>query len=85
MQYHPEPLKLTSQEIEQPYLVIEEFFTYADLNSSRELLREVLRCMVVGDFHELDVEQRSEVMVFYEQLERLTEAAHIIYQQEKDE
>lgn len=71
---------LTSKEIADPQLVIDEFFDFAHLPEVRELLWEWLKVTVTGTYHkELNASERSAILTLYEQLSRLVEAAHILH------
>lgn len=71
--------KLSKEESENPYLVIEELFDYAHLPDLRHQLWEWLRTTVTGDFTEgLDRRERIALLFLYEKIEKLVEAAHLI-------
>lgn len=74
------PRKLSPEETEDPLLVIQDFFTYAHLPEIREQLWEMLKTMVTGGYcHVLKRQERADLMHFYEKLEKLIEAAHLLY------
>ena len=77
-------IKLTKEEINDPYLIIHHFFDYADINSVREYLWNCLKITVSGTFNTnlLDKHQRYDMIYFFEHLEKLIEAAHIIRQKQ---
>ncbi len=79
------PRKLSEEEINDPYLVIRQFFDYTSLPDIRENLWEWLKITVSGTFNtELFKKyQRYDMIYFYEHIEKLIEAAHLIHLQEK--
>jgi hypothetical protein len=75
------PRKLSSAQREDPILAIQDFFAYAHLPEAREQMWELLKTLVTGNFpRALQRRERSDLIHFYEQLEKLIEAAHLIYQ-----
>lgn len=72
--------KLEEEEIKNPYLVLYRFFDYANINSQREHLWEWLKITVSGTFSSelLSRGNRYDMIYFYEHLEKLIEAAHLI-------
>jgi hypothetical protein len=79
------PRKLSVNEINDPYLVIKQFFEYASLPICREYLWEWLKATVSGTFNTVLMEknQRFDMIYFYENIEKLIEAAHLIQLQKK--
>lgn len=77
------PRKLSIDETEAPESVIRELFEYANLPQLRWQLSEAAKSMVAGDFHRLRSRDRSSLICFYEQIERLIEVAHILHEREK--
>ena len=77
------PRKLTDEEIENPYVVIHDLFSYAHLPQIREHLWELLKITVSGNYHKKTRIGRGNVLFFYEKLETLIEAVHIIHQRTK--
>jgi hypothetical protein len=79
------PRKLSEEEIDDPYLVIHQFFDYSDLPNIREYLWEWLKTTVSGTFSTelLKKYKRHDMIYFYEHIEKLIEAAHLIYLQKK--
>lgn len=76
------PRKLSVEEIEHPEKVIEAFFQYAHLPQIRWYYWEGLKTLITGTFVSLKSKERSNLIFFYEQLEKLIEIVHVIY--EKD-
>ncbi len=77
------PRKLTAEEIDNPELVIEEFFQFAHLPQVRSLMWEGMKTMVAGTYVQLKSKERSNLIYFYEQMEKLVEVAHVIYERNK--
>lgn len=67
------PFKLTIEEIDNPQIVLDDFFSWYSLLEVRKTLRDIL-------INALTVEDApaSNYLFFWEQLERLTEAASVI-------
>jgi len=77
------PQRLTKEEIENPYKVIYSLFDFAHLPQIREILWDILKTIVSGNWNSLSIEDRSDTLYFFEKLGKLIEAAHIIHQQQK--
>jgi len=77
------PRLLSIEEIEQPEMVLEEFFQFAHLPQMRWYLRECMKTMVCGSFSQLRPNERSGMLCFYEQMEKLVEVAHVIHEKNK--
>lgn len=76
--------KLTREEAENPQTVLDEFFDYAHLPEVRDMLWLWLKTTVNGDFSDgLDGRERSSILFFYEKVEKLIEATHLLYMQQK--
>jgi hypothetical protein len=78
-----EPRKLSKEEIENPYEVIDNFFDYAHLPQVRDELWEFLKLTVSSNYHIQPRRDRANLLHFYEKLEQLVEAVHIIHQRTK--
>lgn len=76
-----EPRKLSKEEIEDPYRVIHDFFSYAHLPQIREALWEWLKLTASGSYHKQPRRDRHNLLYLYEKVELLVEAAHIIHRQ----
>ena len=74
------PRKLSIEEVEHPERVIDEFFQFAQLPQARWFLWEGMKTMVTGNFCELDSRERSTLMCFHEQVEKLLEGVHVLYE-----
>ncbi len=77
------PCRLSREEAEDPYAVIQELFTYVHLPQAREQLWELLKTTVTGTWHQQKPKERSAILYFYEKLEKLIEAAHLIHEQHR--
>lgn len=79
---HP---NLSDEEIRNPHLVIDRFFDYAGLESLQEHLWDWFKLTVSGTYNTqlIDKNRRYDMILFYEHMERIIEAAHIIYLQNK--
>lgn len=78
-----EPHKLTSEETNDPYLVIHKLFDFAHLPNIRDLYWEWLKTTVTNTYDQQTKRERSNILSLYEKLGKLIEAAHILYQQKK--
>jgi predicted AAA+ superfamily ATPase len=72
------PRKLSIEEIEQPERVIEEFFQFAHLPQVRWYMWELMKTLVTGGFPEIEARERTSLVCFYEQLEKLIEGVHVL-------
>lgn len=76
--------KLSKEELEDPYLVIDELFDFAHLPEIRELLWEWLKTTVIGSFpKKLTASERSAILGLYEKLEKLIEAVQVLQNNKK--
>lgn len=67
-----------------PHLVFKDLFSTFHHDESRELMWEWLKSTFCGNFStELDVNEKVMIAVLYEKLEKLIDAAHIIYASKK--
>lgn len=79
--YFPWELKpryLSREEMEDPIVVIHNFFSNQHLPQAREQLWELFKVTVTGNYVKSPRTERSDLVCFYEQLEKLVEAVHII-------
>ena len=82
-QWELQPRKLSTDEVKDPERVIHQFFDYAHLPEVRAHLWDWLKSTVTGDFNSLSLQERGNLLYFFEQLEKLVEDAHIIHEQGK--
>lgn len=79
------PRKLSPEEMEDPMAVIHDFFAYAHLPEIRALLWDMLKTIVAASYcHILNVQERTNLLHFYEKLEKLVEAAHLLHKKDKE-
>jgi len=73
-------IKLDEEEISDPCLVLARFFDYSDIHSVRKYLWDWFKITVTGTYNTnaLDELQRSDMINFFEHIEKLIEAAHLI-------
>lgn len=69
---------LNELEVANPEIVIDEFFRFSTLPESRKLLWDWLRVMVDEDFEQLEDCEQNKLLKFFENLEKLVEAAYIL-------
>jgi len=79
-----EPRKLSKEEIENPYDVIDNFFDFAHLPQIRDELWEMLKLTVTSSYHIQPRRDRANLLYFYEKLEQLIEAAHVIHRKKNE-
>jgi hypothetical protein len=78
------PRKLSSEEVADPQMVIASFFDYASLPQVRDKMWLWLEATVSGTYSkELSSRERSNIMLFYQHVERLIEAAHVMHAAQK--
>jgi hypothetical protein len=76
------PLHLSKKEIKKPITVVNDFFSFADLPQVRTIMWEWLKITVTGSYSKsLSRDERSDLLYFYEQLQKLIEAAHLLHAQ----
>ena len=76
--------KLTEDEIANPYLVIEDLFSFGHLPDLREILWLSFKAIITGNFPEyLTNKERNDIVNLYEYLERLVEAVHLINEERR--
>jgi len=82
-----EPHKLEKEEIKNPYLVFYKLFDFAHLPQIRTILWNWLRITVAGGYNKdiCHFRERHRILYFYEFLEKVIEASHILYQERKEE
>lgn len=73
------PRKLTKEEMENPMQVLHDFYSYSHLPAIREQLWELLRATVTGNYcSSLTRRERCDLLFFYEKLEKVIEATHVL-------
>ena len=78
------PRRLSAEEINNPNLVITEFFTHNRLSECREELRNWLYAALAEQgFSETG--SPANLFSFYERVEKLIEAAHVIRERESQD
>jgi hypothetical protein len=76
--------KLTDEEINDPYLVIDDLFQFGHLPDLREMLWNSFKSNITGTYHkELTRRERNDIVYLHEYMERLVEATHIINESRK--
>jgi hypothetical protein len=74
------PLRLTPGQMKDPIRVLADFFGGFDLEDTRDLMWFLVsRVVCLGD-EDLDEVSRSDILMYYEEVERLIEAAYLIRQ-----
>lgn len=78
--------KLSEEEISDPWLVIHGFFDYSGIDSVKENMWEWLKITVSGTFSSdmLSKGRRYDMIYLYEHVEKLIEAVHILYKQNRE-
>jgi hypothetical protein len=73
------PRLLTKEEMENPYRVLADLFSYGHLPQLREQFRQWHEFTVCGSFHKYSVSERRNWLRFYNEMEKLVEAAWTIH------
>jgi HEPN domain-containing protein len=82
----PWPCRLSGEEVNDPYLVLDQLFDFAHLPQVRGFLWDWLRLTVTGGYNrKAGFRSRSSVLITYEFMEKLVEAAHILHVRRKVE
>lgn len=85
MEWELKPRELTKEEIANPYLVINDLFDFAHLPSIREMLWQWLKATVTSTYCiYLDRNEKYDLIYFYEKIQKLIEAAHLIHKEVKN-
>jgi hypothetical protein len=75
---------LSPEEIANPQSVLHDFFDFANLPEARRMMWDWFRTTVTGNYSkELDSSDRANIVIIFEQLEKLVEAAYLINEQRK--
>jgi hypothetical protein len=75
------PRHLTPDEMQDPTQVFNELFQLGHLPQIRQDLWELFKASVTGNhFKTLSHRERSNMVLFYERLQKVIEAVHIVYQ-----
>lgn len=75
---------LTNEEYADPTLVLDELFDFAHLPEWRTLLWDWLKITVSGSYNtETTAVERASILCVYEKLQKLIEASHLLYIQQK--
>lgn len=78
------PRHLSPAEVCNPALVTDGLFSHFHLPQVRELLWQWFSVTVAGNYNEvLNNSRRQDIVILYEQLTKLLEAAHIQYMQSR--
>src|SRR5258708_6990459 len=76
--------KLSKEEINDPYLVIHDLFDFGHFPDIRQMLWDFFKATITGSYSKkLGKEERFEIVVLYEYIEKLIEAVHIINEKKK--
>ena len=79
-EWHKQPLRLTTPEIENPWLVLQDFFSVYHLTGIRRILDQLLESSIIAE------EEDTKSFFFdIKNLHRLTEAAWLLHQQKKEQ
>ena len=79
-----EPRKLSPEQVTNPMLVLHSLFDFAHLPQIRDMLWDLLRVVVTGSFSSLSQDEKNDLLYFYEQLEKLVEASHLLHRSDGD-
>ena len=79
-----QPIRLNEEELENPISVVQEFFTFYNLNHTRLEIAEWLALAQGSDeIIHFDAVKRSNLIQFSYQLEALIEAVYLLYSKSK--
>jgi len=73
------PRELSEEEIKDPTLLIARFFDFMHLPQHRETNREIRNALVTGNFCNLSTQEKADILLSFDWLEKIVEVAHIIY------
>lgn len=76
--------KLSPAEIDDPLLVMAELFDLTRLPQVRGILWDWLKATVTGSYPKtLGKNERTEIIMLYEKIEKLVEAAHVLHERKR--
>jgi len=78
------PRKLSKEEIEDPFIIIHGLFDFAHLPQIREMLWSFLKVAVSGTWNTLSSYDRLDLLYFFEKIEKIIEANHVLIEQKKN-
>jgi hypothetical protein len=78
---------LSEKETENPLLVFYQLFDYASLPHLKEHLWSWLKLTVTAGYHKkyIHYNERDNIITLYEHMEKLIEAAYVLYSDRKEE
>jgi hypothetical protein len=74
-----EPRCLSKEEIENPYTVLTDFFSYGHIPEIRNQLWELLKLTVSSSYHKQSRREKADLVYFYDRLSKLIEAIYLIH------
>lgn len=75
---------LTQEEINNPHLVVAELFDFAHLPELKKMLWEWLKATVSGSYTKtFNSRERSSILILYEYMQKMIEANHLLYTEQK--
>jgi hypothetical protein len=77
--YELMPRDLSEEEIKDPNTLIARFFDFMHLPQHRETLREIQNTLVTGGFCDLSTQDRADMLLSFDWLQKLIEGVHILY------
>lgn len=76
--------KLSDEEIKEPYLVIYKLFDFGHFPDIKQMLWDSFKATITGTYSKnLSREERYDIVILYEYLEKLIEASYIINERRK--
>ena len=76
--------KLTEEEINDPFLVVHDLFDFGDFNDIKKMFWDFFKATITGTYSKkLRRDEQFDIVILYEYLEKLIEAAHLINEKNK--
>ncbi|HTI07424.1 MAG TPA: hypothetical protein VL832_02675 [Puia sp.] len=78
-------LRLEEKERQEPFLVIEQFFSDYRLHECRHILWSMVEACLTSDYSDFsEPEERADLLLRYDHLEKLVEASYLLLKERKE-
>lgn len=77
--------RLTPDEIDNPAVVISDFFLHDNIIGIKKTVWDILYAMTSGSFHTMESDDRANIMFFFEMWDKLLDALYLIHEREQEQ
>jgi hypothetical protein len=82
-EFYDLPIRISQELQENPMAALQEFYSFYPLSEIRQSLWDLLETALTSrNLVFAESEKREEIVLFYEQLEKMLEGAYILYKKE---